>query len=1283
MIPIFSATAYGVDLSSAVEGGWHNSKAVDSNGNIYGWGLNTTGQIGDGTTVNKSVPTLGVNIQNIKQVQSGSGHTLVLTNDGKVYSYGANNLGQLGLGNTSTTPSLTPQLIPTLTNIVEISTYANHNLALNSSGEVFSWGDNASGQLGRTGSTSTPTKIVFPSYFKSTVVKSIEASYVNSFVIFDNGSVAGWGDNFYRQVINISLSNSVLSVPEPITGLPTNVTKIRGGYLGVLALTSNGDVYSWGTNNFYQLGQPGLYTQYSPTKINGLSNIKDIVAGNTHSVALGYDKKVRTWGDGTRSGTSMTSQFYSPTIINGNINNAAAIGGGAFNTLVLTEDGKMYGFGNNTYGQVGNGTTVAVQSPVLINKVLDVSVTPNAPTSFTTSILKDTNVTLAWSASSTPSVTYEVKRNGTVVYTGTSTTFADSGLTPNTAYTYTVVAKNATGSSTAVTQNVTTKLALPTNLKFNQLSNTSGSITWDAVPGATSYVVKKNNVVVTTVKPTDTFYTDNSLAFGTNYTYTVQAKTSTNVSDISTLTFALQDTRLADATTAVNNAVALANGDLSTQSLVDAAKSAINNAQVLINKLDDGSSKTNLQNTLNDASVKVTDSQDELDAIKAVEYAVSLSNGDLGTQTLVDNAKNAITTAQGLVDKVKRPELKSSLQSQLDGASKKVEIGQLVLNAQISVNRAVELANGDLSTQALIDQAKLALAQAQVDIDNLQAILNAATAKVDNAQTLITQAQTSTLMRSFTIVQLAYVATPIDTFTQLKSNLVTAKQKVVVAQDILNAKNATNQAVELAYGDLSTQALVDNGLTAVSSAQLLVDKLSDSDIKTDLQAKLEDALSKLKLAQKIIDAQTALDKVSSSTVDLTTQDGINQAKEIIDNTQKIVTDLPEGDVKTSLQNQITDLTGKVAQAQDVVNAKDSVEKANGSTSDLSNQTAIDTATQAIADAQTLIAKLPDGDVKTALQNQVNDLTGKVAQAQDVLNAKNSVEKANGSTVDLSNQTAIDTATQAIADAQTLITKLPDGDVKIALQNQVNDLNNKVVNAQNVIDAQNNVKTAVDLSNGNLTTQAEVDNAKTAINNAQNAINKLPSGEVKTSLQSQLDVANSKVQQSQDIINKQNLANNTLDSILNVKLSTYDLVDKSITSLYSVKPIIDSLPDGTVKQDLLNKYKSANDYIATSLITLLTQKHYGKPVPLSDTSLKFLVSYVVDKLHIASSQYRGQINGFLMPMLQGKASGDQVNKAVDGYFNDKTKNTTTDKSIDINNTINDLFNNLDFIDHSKK
>jgi alpha-tubulin suppressor-like RCC1 family protein len=218
-----------------------NDAALLNNGTVVAWGENKSGQLGDGTQVEKDSPTLVHGLSEVKTLALGSeatlgGHMLALLKDGTVKAVGLNTQGQVGDG--STVNSLVPVAVNGLSGITAVSASFTHSLALLSDGTVRAWGSNRFGELG----ANTPA--ICGSKLKP-------------------------------------LACATVPIPVPLQ----QVTTISAGYAFSLAI-SNKLAYAWGHNNYGQLGDGTVADRVAPGLVSGLTGVATISAGNTHAFAL-------------------------------------------------------------------------------------------------------------------------------------------------------------------------------------------------------------------------------------------------------------------------------------------------------------------------------------------------------------------------------------------------------------------------------------------------------------------------------------------------------------------------------------------------------------------------------------------------------------------------------------------------------------------------------------------------------------------------------------------------------------------------------------------------------------------------------------------------------------------------------------------------------------------------------------------------------------------------------------------------------------------------------------
>ena len=358
---------------SHIETGKDFALAMGSDGNLYSWGNTTNGALGRETNQTPEnlpgvvTPPTGVRFT---QFSAGSGYSLALGSDGNLYSWGDNSSGQLGTGSTDYSPHSTPSKgsMPTDgTKFTQISAGNYHSLAMGTDGNLYSWGSNGTGALGREtdqtpenrpGVVTPPTGVRFTQF-------SAGSGY--SLALGSDGNLYSWGNNGTGQLGIGGADSNQHNTPSkgsmPADG--TKFTQISAGYYHSLAMGTNGNLYSWGDNSLDQLGRTltNALNDGTPRKVNpptGVPRFTQVIAGGDNSLGLGWDGNLYSWGDNSKGqlGRSASStQDGTPrrvampagiTITQGRIE-GGYLGGYA---LGLGSDGNLYSWGDNSSRQL-------------------------------------------------------------------------------------------------------------------------------------------------------------------------------------------------------------------------------------------------------------------------------------------------------------------------------------------------------------------------------------------------------------------------------------------------------------------------------------------------------------------------------------------------------------------------------------------------------------------------------------------------------------------------------------------------------------------------------------------------------------------------------------------------------------------------------------------------------------------------------------------------------------------------------------------------------------------
>ncbi|HUT69838.1 MAG TPA: Calx-beta domain-containing protein [Desulfatiglandales bacterium] len=184
-----------VTVSPSIAGGGAHTLALKDDDTLWAWGYNYYGQLGDGTTTDRTTPVQVSNITDVVAIAGGYYHTLALKADGTLWAWGANWYGQLGDG--TTTHRTTPVQVLNLTNVIATAGGGEHTLALKADGTLWAWGCNGYGQLGNGTTTHRTTPAQVPSL---TDVVAITAGAYHILALKADGTLWAWGYNYYGQL---------------------------------------------------------------------------------------------------------------------------------------------------------------------------------------------------------------------------------------------------------------------------------------------------------------------------------------------------------------------------------------------------------------------------------------------------------------------------------------------------------------------------------------------------------------------------------------------------------------------------------------------------------------------------------------------------------------------------------------------------------------------------------------------------------------------------------------------------------------------------------------------------------------------------------------------------------------------------------------------------------------------------------------------------------------------------------------------------------------------------
>ena len=399
-VPVVVSTGgvLGSNAVSSVSAGAFHSCAVTTSGRAVCWGSNSRGALGNGGTSNSDVPvavaTGGVlQGKTVTDVSAGGGHSCAVTSDGGGYCWGFNADRQLGDGK-SDVLSVAPAVVvatsaTTGKGFAHVDAGGNHTLAIAADTTTpppppipgpIAWGWNGDGQLGNGTDEpeGVPVAVDTSGALAGKTVVDVSAGGSHSCAVTSDGGVYCWGYNGEGQLGNGGTVDSAVPVAVDTGALAgRTATSVSAGYGHTCVVTSDGGVYCWGYNGEGQVGNGSTLDTPVPVAVDtdGLAGQKAITvsAGVGHTCAVTTDGGAYCWGENSDGALGNGSTDNSPlpvAVASGGVlqgKTVTAISAGYGYSCAITVDGGAYCWGENSAGQLGNGTTDNSFVPVAVD----------------------------------------------------------------------------------------------------------------------------------------------------------------------------------------------------------------------------------------------------------------------------------------------------------------------------------------------------------------------------------------------------------------------------------------------------------------------------------------------------------------------------------------------------------------------------------------------------------------------------------------------------------------------------------------------------------------------------------------------------------------------------------------------------------------------------------------------------------------------------------------------------------------------------------------------------
>ena len=350
--------------------GYDHSLAYKADGTLWTWGSNGSGQLGNGATTMQSIPvfvdslsdrwmTIATGIGDSSLLAyNGRGQSLSLRSDGTIWRWGANNTGQLGLGFTSLHSSMVPGA--TDHNWIYVATGSGHSMAIKSDGTLWAWGSNNLGQLGIGSYTdqSTPVQVGSDNNWVAVSVANTHTAALKS-----DGSLWLWGDNTYGQ---LGFGNNI-SYNFPVSQADNQWTGVSVADGATYAIEADGTISACGLNTNGQLGFSNTNNQSLLSQVGADTRWVSVSGGAKQALGLKSDGTLWAWGNNASGqlGFGNTTNQSTPKQV-GTDTRWVSVAPGYNFTLALKNNGTLWAWGNNGDGALGLGNYTSVTGPTQV-----------------------------------------------------------------------------------------------------------------------------------------------------------------------------------------------------------------------------------------------------------------------------------------------------------------------------------------------------------------------------------------------------------------------------------------------------------------------------------------------------------------------------------------------------------------------------------------------------------------------------------------------------------------------------------------------------------------------------------------------------------------------------------------------------------------------------------------------------------------------------------------------------------------------------------------------------
>lgn len=341
----------------------YDTTLTATSGQLWAWGVNTFGQIGDGTTITRCSPVREFySATDWQEVSSDFSNTAALKTSGEIWTWGRNLSGQLGDG-TTTDKCLPVREICSATDWCRVSSSGNSISAIKKSGELWSWGSNFCGALGNglTSNSCSPVREIC----SASNWCYLDAGTAATFAIKTSGELWAWGRNICGRLGNGTFIASCSPIKEFYSA--TDWCQVSSGSFSTAAVKTSGELWTWGINSNGNLGDGTTILRTSPVReFCSSTDWQQVSVLSLHTSAVKTSGQIWSWGyNGCgRLGDGTLTRRCSPVREFCSATDWCQISSGSYHTSAVKTSGQLWSWGFNGCGQFGDGTLVTRFYPV-------------------------------------------------------------------------------------------------------------------------------------------------------------------------------------------------------------------------------------------------------------------------------------------------------------------------------------------------------------------------------------------------------------------------------------------------------------------------------------------------------------------------------------------------------------------------------------------------------------------------------------------------------------------------------------------------------------------------------------------------------------------------------------------------------------------------------------------------------------------------------------------------------------------------------------------------------